>query len=41
VPGAGHFLPDEQPDAVAAALTGFVGGDASAALSSRDSRPVM
>ncbi|MEY9905087.1 pimeloyl-ACP methyl ester carboxylesterase [Catenulispora sp. MAP12-49] len=27
VPDAGHFIPDEQPDAVAAALAGFVGAD--------------
>ncbi|ALO99956.1 alpha/beta fold hydrolase [Streptomyces olivaceoviridis] len=25
VPDAGHFIPDEQPDAVAAALVGFIG----------------
>ncbi len=27
VPGAGHFIPDEQPDAVAAALTAFITDD--------------
>ncbi|GAA2586676.1 MULTISPECIES: alpha/beta fold hydrolase [Streptomyces] len=27
VPDAGHFIPDEQPDAVAAALTGFIAED--------------
>jgi pimeloyl-ACP methyl ester carboxylesterase len=27
VPDAGHFIPDEQPDAVAAALTGFITED--------------
>ncbi|MGD6749130.1 alpha/beta fold hydrolase [Streptomyces sp. BH105] len=27
VPGAGHFIPDEQPEAVAAAITEFVGGE--------------
>jgi pimeloyl-ACP methyl ester carboxylesterase len=27
VPDAGHFIPDEQPDAVAAALTDFLTGD--------------
>ncbi|MFC8082462.1 alpha/beta fold hydrolase [Streptomyces sp. NPDC057340] len=27
VPHAGHFIPDEQPDAVAAALTAFITGD--------------
>ncbi|MDV3125889.1 alpha/beta hydrolase [Mycobacterium sp. 21AC1] len=32
VPAAGHFIPDEQPDAVAAALGGFI--DAEVALSS-------
>ncbi|WP_051707455.1 MULTISPECIES: alpha/beta fold hydrolase [unclassified Streptomyces] len=39
VPEAGHFLPDEQPGAVAAALTGFVTEEASAVLRPRDSRP--
>lgn len=28
VPGAGHFVPDEQPAAVAAAIAGFIGGGA-------------
>ena len=27
VPGAGHFIPDEQPEAVAAALIDFIDGD--------------
>ncbi|MGW6359567.1 alpha/beta fold hydrolase [Streptomyces sp. NPDC055092] len=27
VPGAGHFIPDEQPDAVAAAIANFIDGD--------------
>jgi pimeloyl-ACP methyl ester carboxylesterase len=26
VPDAGHFIPDEQPEAVAAAIAGFIGG---------------
>jgi pimeloyl-ACP methyl ester carboxylesterase len=26
VPDAGHFIPDEQPEAVAAAITGFITG---------------
>ncbi len=26
VPDAGHFIPDEQPEAVAAALAGFITG---------------
>jgi len=26
VPGAGHFIPDEQPDAVATAIADFIGG---------------
>lgn len=26
VPGAGHYIPDEQPDSVVAALYGFVDG---------------
>ncbi|MGW3492111.1 alpha/beta fold hydrolase, partial [Streptomyces sp. NPDC001054] len=28
VPEAGHFIPDEQPEAVAAALTDFILGSA-------------
>ncbi|MFC9056984.1 alpha/beta fold hydrolase [Streptomyces sp. NPDC057074] len=27
VPDAGHFIPDEQPEAVAAAIAGFIAGD--------------
>jgi pimeloyl-ACP methyl ester carboxylesterase len=26
VPGAGHFIPDEQPEAVAAAIADFIAG---------------
>jgi pimeloyl-ACP methyl ester carboxylesterase len=26
VPDAGHFIPDEQPEAVAAAIAGFIAG---------------
>ncbi|MBO1332781.1 alpha/beta fold hydrolase [Streptomyces sp. VRA16 Mangrove soil] len=47
VPDAGHFIPDEQPEAVAAALTGFIaGGDPSGPSHgvtpsrSRSTRPV-
>ncbi|MFG3102754.1 alpha/beta fold hydrolase [Streptomyces sp. NPDC048182] len=28
VPDAGHFIPDEQPEAIVAAVTGFLAGDA-------------